>query len=102
MDKGIREGWLQRHVLLAAIVIPVISVLMGTWVEQASIWSESWRQLQKTSGTMSPFVASAHTLATLAVQKMGGYVFKAWSDYKQRMADFRAAMREEGREQSKG
>ena len=51
---------------------------------------------------MSPFLASAHTLATLAVQKMGGYVFKAWSDYKQRMADFRAAMREEGREQSKG
>ena len=82
-----REGWLERHVQLAAIVFPVISVLMGAWVEQATIWSESWCQLQKTSGTMSPFAASAHTLATLAVQKMGGYVFKAWSDYKQRLAD---------------
>ena len=91
-----RDGWLQRHVLLAATVIPVISVLIGIWVEQAAIWPDSWRQVLRTAGTMSPFAASAYTIITLALEKVGTLMFKAWEEHKERMAAMHRRGLEEG------
>ena len=87
--------------LLAAILIPLISVLMGTWIEQAVVWSDSWRQVLKTAGTMGPFAASAHAVLTLFLEKVGTQVFKAWEEHKQRMAAARKEGRDEGRAQAK-
>ena len=91
-----RDGWLQRHVLLAATVIPVISVLIGIWVEQAAIWPDSWRQVLRTAGTMSPFAASAYTIITLALEGVGTLMFKAWEEHKERMAAMHRRGLEEG------
>jgi hypothetical protein len=88
-------------VLLAAILIPVISVLIGTWIEQAAIWSDNWRQVLRTAGTMSPFAASAHTLVTLSLEKVGGFMFKAWEEHKQRMAEARKQGLEQGLEKGR-
>ena len=101
MENITRSGWLQRHVLLAAILIPLISVLIGSWIEQAAIWSDDWRQVLRSAGTMSPFAASVHTLLTLAVERVGGIVFKAWEEHKERMAEMRRRGLEEGREEGR-
>ena len=45
---------------------------------------------------MSPFAASAYTIITLALEKVGTLMFKAWEEHKERMAAMHRRGLEEG------